>query len=478
MKQKLKKFDDFTQSLFPHEIKYLLSVQNFNSLENIDILEKIASNLKTTEKYKEFDTSIDKRRYSNIKKWIEEKLSAIDVDIFLNWLLDLDEKILTDKISLQEEKFILQKIKQVQPTSFYFIRFYEMIEHYRDYLLIRVRKKFYQPILQFLNENYLKYSQAVEINRQLNLSAKDIIQPKNITENELLQWQQFLLETLSNNKLNGDSRYKALIRLSMYYYKKKDFNKLKALYLSLDSEFANSTFYSKRILANYYANRSLVLAKTGETQDAEYFAYLSVKVINNDYLFYINNLLYILLQQKKFKEALQIASTAIPHQKQSNSFYNKIAFTSLYIKTLNNTMQSERAVSYAQTFFEAYKKEIFDYRWHLFFTSFFEALMLQEKYKTILSYCNRFQLIKLEKKEQNLKLQNNILYWFFLFSEYMTARISENKIKKAFQELLDNKQINEEDISKLKILKNELKTYFPDFIRFFNKKVPQEEFIF
>jgi hypothetical protein len=345
-------------------------------------------------------------------------------------------------------------------------------------LLIRVRKRYYQPVFQFLSENYLKYSQAIEINKQLNLATKDIVQHKKITENELIQWQQFLYETLQNDKLNGDSRYKALIRLSLYYYKKQDFSQLTSLYLSMDKEFAGSNFYSKRILANYYANRSLVLAKTGNLADAETFACLSIKIKNNDYLFYINNLLYILHQQKKYSQALKIAAEAIPNLKHTNSFYNRIGFTALYIRTLNNTKQSERAVSYAQSFFEAYKKEIFDYRWHLFFTAFFESLLLQEKYNTILSYCKRYQLVKLERKEQNLKSQNNILYWFSIFSEYMIGELSETKLKKAFEELKTNKEISKNNKYQVEKLFKELKTYFPDFIIIFNKNVPQEEFIF
>jgi archaellum biogenesis protein FlaJ (TadC family) len=198
----------------------------------------------------------------------------------------------------------------------------------------------------------------------------------------------------------------------------------------------------------------------------------------NDYLFYINNLLYILHRQKKFAQALEIATEAIPNTKQSNSFYNRIGFTALYIRTLNNTKQAQRAVNYAQSFFEAYKKEIFDYRWHLFFTAFFEALLLQEKYSVILSYCKRYQLVKLEKKDQKLKYQNNILYWFSLFSEYMTAKISEAKIKKAFKELIDNKNTSPENKHKIELLIKEMKSYFPEFIRFINESVPQEEFIF
>jgi len=104
--------------------------------------------------------------------------------------------------------------------------------------------------------------------------------------------------------------------------------------------------------------------------------------------------------------------------------------------------------------------------------------LLEEKYEIILSYCKRFQLIKLEKKEQNLKFQNNILYWYSLLAQYMTAQITEEKIKKEFQILLESKSISSKNKLSNGILNNELKEYFPDFISLFNKNVPQEAFIF
>ena len=197
MKTKLKKFDEFAHSLFPHEIEYILSIQQFQNNENIEIIKKIQENLISEKKVYSFDTELDKRRYSNLKKWIEEKLEAIDVDLLLKWILNFDEKILTDIISVDEEQFILQKLKQINPTFFHFIRFYEMIEHYRDYLLIRVRKQYYKPVFEFLSENYLKYTQAVEINKQLNLATRDIIQRSIISENEFTQWETFFLRHLA-----------------------------------------------------------------------------------------------------------------------------------------------------------------------------------------------------------------------------------------------------------------------------------------
>lgn len=475
---KLKKFEEFTATLFPHEVDYLLSVQQFTSAENVKILKQIAHNINFPEKKQTFDLSLDKRRYSNLKKWIEEKLESVDVDVFLKWMLDLDEKIITDKISREEEQFLIQKIQQVKATDYYFARFYEMVEHYRDYLLIRVRKRYYEPVFRYLNENYLKYIQAVEINKQLNQATKDIVQFKKTSETELLQWQLFLHETLKNPHINGDSRYKALIRLSLLFYRKRDFTQLESVFDFLDEEFKGSTFYSKRILANFYANRSMVLAKTGKQEQAEKYAYLSVKIQNNDYFFYINNLIYILHEHKKYSEALKIACQAIPLLKRTNSFYNQIGFTALYIRSLNHTNQSHAAVSYAQSFFEAYKKEIFDFRWHLFFTAFFEALLLQEKYEIIINYCKRYQLVKRERTEQNLKSQNNIIYWFFLFSAYMTAQISEQKVKSAFRDFINNEQVGFESQERINRLTKDMQTYFPDFIRFFNQSVPKEEFIF
>ena len=99
MRAKLNTFLEFTQSLYPHEIDYLLSVQNFSKQSNLKILHQIQSN-SLLQVPRAFDTHVDKRTYSYVKTWIQDALAKIDVDIFFEWLIVVEKKILTDVINV------------------------------------------------------------------------------------------------------------------------------------------------------------------------------------------------------------------------------------------------------------------------------------------------------------------------------------------------------------------------------------------
>ncbi len=74
MREKLVTFSEFAMALYPHEVEYLLSVQQLEKPENIKILNLVNYNSKNPLNRLPYDTSIDKRTYSYIKKWIEETL--------------------------------------------------------------------------------------------------------------------------------------------------------------------------------------------------------------------------------------------------------------------------------------------------------------------------------------------------------------------------------------------------------------------
>jgi len=123
MRAKLNTFQEFTQSLYPHEVDYLLSVQNFSKESNLLILHQIHANSNSQQAPKAFDTNVDKRTYSYIKTWIQDTLSKIDVDVFFEWLIMVEKKVLTDVISPLDETEILANIKLIKPTHYHFIRF-------------------------------------------------------------------------------------------------------------------------------------------------------------------------------------------------------------------------------------------------------------------------------------------------------------------------------------------------------------------
>jgi len=71
------------------------------------------------------------------------------------------------------------------------------------------------------------------------------------------------------------------------------------VYQQLDNLFKTPLFYSKRLLANYYANRAMMHSKLNELTQAEKYGYLSIRNKNSDYLFYLINLCGVLLKQGK-----------------------------------------------------------------------------------------------------------------------------------------------------------------------------------
>ena len=110
MREKLQKFTDFTNTLLPHEVKYLLSVQQFHDDDRLNILKRIAHNIEQENNTLNYDTKINKRKYSNLKNWIIERLQSIDVDVQFEWMTEVEKAIMTDSISVEEEKKLLKAI--------------------------------------------------------------------------------------------------------------------------------------------------------------------------------------------------------------------------------------------------------------------------------------------------------------------------------------------------------------------------------
>jgi bifunctional DNA-binding transcriptional regulator/antitoxin component of YhaV-PrlF toxin-antitoxin module len=443
MKQKLNKFSDFANSLYPHEIEYLLSVQQFAISDNLKILNLINYNSKNPLNIIPYDTSLDKRKYSYLKNWIEKNLLDINVDRYFEWLLNIEKQVMMDAVTPEEEKELLAEITKTSDSSYYFIRFYELLQHYRDYLLIRVRNQLYEPVLDYLNKYRESYSRSTEINKKLNSATIDIIKQHASTTTESKQWEKFLKKTFLDEKLDGFTRYRSIVRLTFLYYNYREFDKLKDIYSILDKMFKTNVFYSKRILANYYANRAMMHSKLNELDLAEKYGYLSIRQHNSDYLFYLLNLCGVLLKKGKNKEAYQLMSDSIPELKKTSSYYNKIGFVSFYINTLLANQYIDKAVSYAETFFNGYKKEILKHRWHLFFSSYIRALFQAKKFVKLLSITKRYNLVNKEKQNIGRAKYLPILFWYSTAADYLDGNISEDQLEaiiiKSGQSLIKHK---------------------------------------
>lgn len=428
MRIKLNTFSEFANQLYPHETDYLLSIQKFSKGVNMRILETIHYNTHNPLKSRDYDPAIDKRSYSYIKNWITQSLNTADVDKFYEWLAYTEKQVMIDAITPEEEKAIVSYIKTIAPSQYFFLRFYELLQYFRDYLLIRVRNQFYKPISDYLLKNEAAYHRSMHINTQLNQAAEEIIRQHETLDAEPIHYSEFLQTTFNDVTLDGYTRYRAAVRLTFLYYNYREFENLRVVYDELDRIFKTDVFYSKRLLANYYSNRAMMHSKLNELALAEKFGYLSIRQKNSDYLFYLANLCGVLLRSGQYEKALKIMSASIPELKKTNSFYNKIGFASFYTRTLVYNKMAKNAVSYASTFLDAYKKEIFATRWHLFFAAYVQALLSAEKYSKLLAVSKRYNLLALEKKFINKTVYMPVLLWYNEVALYMEGKQGKEKL--------------------------------------------------
>ena len=359
MRMKLQKFTEFANTLLPHETAYLLSTQQFEDDIKLGILELIDYNCNNIRQFTPYDPAIDKRKYSNLKNWIAERLEAIDVDARFDWMSRLERQVMTDSIEPQEEKQLLKAIREYDKLDFYFTKFYELVEIYRHFLLIRMRHAHHKVADDFLKHYRQKYEESKATGERIHEATLDIVNQYSENSAQSIHWENWLTEVFYNEELDGLNRYLALVRLTFVYFNYRQFEKLREKYNNIDQLFKDGQYYSRRILLNYYANRVMLHTKFQEYDKAEYYGYLSIREKNSDYIHYVNNLSAVLLRQKKYQDALQLMRSAYPEMKNTPSFHNRIGFVAFYLKCLNYNQQYKNAENYAESFLQAYKKEIF-----------------------------------------------------------------------------------------------------------------------
>lgn len=428
MKKQLGKFGDFAFDILPHEVAYLLQIQQFQDAENLEILQTIAYNCQHTRTPAAFRTDIDKRKYSNLKQWIQQRLAAIDVDQHLVYLNEMDQKIMTDSISPTEEKGLLQTIVRYAKPDFYFVKLYELTLSYRHFLLIRMRHKDHQAVSDFIAAQRENYRKSKAVNQQLHEATVDIISQYAQHTTESRQWEQWLLDTFYDETLDGLNRYFAVVRLTFLYFNYAQLDQLKAVYTALDELLKQGVFYSRRILFNYYANCLLLHSKIDVLPQAEEYGYLSIKQKNTDHLSYLNNYSAILLRQGKIHEALALMKQSFPTLRHTNNLRHKIGFLAFYIKCLNLNGQPADGEKMADSFLRDNTRELLADRWHLFFAAYFQALVLQEKYDKLLRTCRRHHLLQKEAGHRARPNYLPTLPWYYYVSQYVENEIDDDQL--------------------------------------------------
>ncbi len=428
MRSKLQKFTEFANTLLPHETTHLLAIQQFDDKVKLSVLQRVHDNCSHITAHTAYDESIDKRKYSNLKTWITERLNAIDVDQQFEWMNDMERQIMTDAIQPEEEKRLLKTILHFPRYSFFFTKFYELVELYRHYLLIRMRYEDHQVANEFLKTHRDNYLQSKAVSEKIHEATMDIVNQYSNSSAESIQWEQWLTDVFYNESLDGLNRYLALVRLTFMYYNYRRLEPVLEKYDYLDSLFKKGIYYSKRLLANYYNNRLLLHSKFHEWDKAAYYGYLSVRSKNSDYLHYVNNLAAVLLRSKKYKEALQVMKEAYSEAKETKSFHSKIGFVAFYIKCLNYNQQYRSAENYGESFLSAYRREIFEYRWHLFFSAYLDALLQQKKYDKLIKAVKKYQLLQHDRQYEKKATYLPTIRWYHAIAEYKESLLSFNDL--------------------------------------------------
>lgn len=412
MRRPLQAFTDYAATLLPHETTYLRSIAQFKDVQKMGILERVHQNATQVQPFVAYEEALDKRKYSTLKQWISDRLGENDVDVQFEWMLDMERKIMTDVIRPEEEKQLLKSLERIGPTHFFFVKFYELAQTFRHFLLIRLRYDEHRLVNQYLQNHRSAYDRSRQTYEQLHEATLDIVGQYSTGVGESRQWQQWLADVFYNEHLDGLNRYLALIRLIFVHLNYGNLTHLLAQFEYMDGLFARGIYYSKRILINYYSQRLLLHSKLKDYEKAVYYGYLSIRTKTSDYLFYANNLAAALMRAKKHTEALAVMKKAYPEEKNTRNFHSKIGFVAFYIKCLNHNRQFKSAENYAAAFFKAYKKEIFEYRWHLFFTAYFEALFRQGKFGKLLTLAQQGRLLQRDRAYQQKSTYLPVIPWY------------------------------------------------------------------
>jgi len=428
MKTKLKKFTEFSKTILPNEAKYLESRYQFTDSEKLQIIELVISNALSQNKLADFDTTINKRKYSYIKDWIEKKLASIDVDATIAWIMSLNKKILTDAISSQEEEEFLHYISAYKTIDFNFQNLYELAKEYKSYLLVRMRYKDHKIIADFLHSYKDSYLKATEIKEKLYKATAEITSQYTQNKKETKHLENWLLQVFKDDLIEGKNRYQAFILLAFMYSNYNENDKLTVLFNQIDYYFSEGEMYSRRLLSNYYASRVLLHSKQDEFNEAEFYGYLSIRQSNNDVLMYLNNLVAILLRNNKPEKASKLLEEHKDLYRETHNYHQKIGYCSYQIRVFSELHNNNLAASTAKTFLKKYKNEVLNHRWHHFFTSYFNILIAQEKYEEVLKLSSKFNLTERENERQKKSNYVPNISWSISLSRYMEGKINSTRL--------------------------------------------------
>jgi len=471
LKPKLLSFTRFSDQLLPHEGHYIARVQAFQDEENQQIIHQLVAYATDPDVCISFDEQIDKRKYSRIKNWVKQKLDAIDVDLQYEWITKMEQQIMMDGITPQEENKLLRTIRNYEQPAYYFMKLYELAQHYQQFLLVRMRHKAHQEVHAFILKHRASYQRSKAIYEQLHQATVDITNQYSLSNTESNQWEDWLKEIFWDDSVDGLNRYYAFIRLTFMHLNYRQFDKLVEIFQEIERLFQQGLCYSKRIMLNYYSNRLILHSKIGELDKATYYGYLSIRQRNADFFHYVNNLCGVLLRRKKAGEALALMDRVKAEIKEISSSHTKVLYSALYIRCLIQNYQPEQAQKYAERFLRGYREEIFAQRWQTFFTSYFHALIVQEKYETLVKIAGLQKLFYKEKQARLSQGYSPVLAWYIELARFKEGRITEKQFLAGLRETMTDQTIDPLKWERLCLTLDEMMPCAPAIIQKFKEEL-------
>lgn len=465
MRLQLQKFTAFANSLLPHETSYLLQTQKFKDEERLAILKRIDFNAKNISQFTPFDISINKRKYNHLKNWIQNKLATIDVDEEVNWMLDIEQKIITDNIRPEEEKELLRKIKSYHHPIFFFTKFYELVEHYRHFLLVRIRYHDHQLADDFLKKYKEAFLAAKNINEKIHKVTLEIVSQYSGEQRDSKVWENWLSEIFYSENIEGHLRYLALVRLVFIAHNYRKYDSLREKFDYLDRQFSGGIYYSKRLLVNYYSNRLMLHSNFKEYETAVKYGYLSVRAKNHDYIFYVNNLCSVLLRINRPQEALQLMQGSSVIAKKTKNLHNRIGHVALHMEALCQSGMHQNAIRYGQTFLNAFTKQVLEFRWYLFFSVFLEAMISRGKNELILKVCQKYQLLSKDEGQREKANYLPIIPIIIKIAEHREGKLDYNELCTFFEDINSNFSKQKERLDALKKWVEKRKAWIPEVVK-------------
>ena len=432
----------YASGILPHEADFLLRYKKFEDNEKNNIVDTVIHNATLINNLKEYDDSIDKRKYSYIKTWCSKLLDTLDVDKTLEKLLVWEKLIMTDAITKEDEKELLRILKSSDSSHFNFIKLYDISRVYRHYLQIRLRYRDFDIVNHFISKYRTDYEYSKLVNDKLHDATNEIINHFVHKKDSQNDWYQWLSTVFYNESLDGYNRLLAWIRIVFIAHNRRSYEILEDKFGYFDKMIKSGHFYSRRILVNFYSQYLLYHSSFQNLEKAMYFGYLSIKEINNDYLYYVNNLVAILLRSKKATEAHQILKSSMNAAKESPNFHSKIGHTAFLIFALIDLQKAKQAENHAFVFLMAYKKEIFDHRWHLFFTAYFKAMLLSGNFPGVIKTYHTYRLNEKDSLYRESANYTPSIPWMYHLATYKLGEISVIELQNIFQSLLNKSQEN------------------------------------